>query len=189
MSNFDLIKNPLRISSKNIDFGKTVVRPITAIVTTVIIVIAALYGFGVLKDVPCGEGVLKGLNRTFIHANWKHVAANLFAFLVLSRIEERYGSKFFGILIVQILVIATMIELVAFQFFDVPCSVGFSGVIFGLIAWELMNDRDVNITLFLGLAGMVVAPSLQNSKASLTGHAIGAVAGLLVAIYYKPKKD
>lgn len=184
----NLIKNPLRFKGTP-DIGKAFasasIKPVTSFMITVLIVVFAMYSIGVLKDIPCGEGVLKGLNRTFIHANWKHIASNLFAFIVLSRIEDRYGPKFFGILIVNLLVITTMIELLAFQFFNVPCSVGFSGIIFGLISWELMNEKDINLTLFLGLAGMVVYPTLQDSKASLLGHGIGAVAGLLVSAYYK----
>ena len=161
-------------------------RPVFAFISTVLIVVAVLYGTGVLKSVPCGPGVLKGLNRTLIHANGAHIAANLFAFFVLSRIEAKYGSRFFAALLVQIAVAAAVIELTIHQFFHVPCAVGFSGILFGLTAWEMVNSRDVNFTLLLSLAAMTVAPSLESSKVSLIGHSIGTVAGLAVALYYKP---
>ena len=182
----DLIRNPMRFND-NVKLIQTFHRPITSIVTTVLIIITLLYSFGAIKQIPCGEGVFKGLNRTFIHTDWQHIASNLFAFMVLSRIEEKHGSKFFGILLINLLLITTFVELMAFQFCKIPCSIGFSGIIFGLLTWELMSERDVTISLLLSIAAVVVAPSIQNKKASLIGHAIGALSGIILSTYYKPK--
>lgn len=188
-ANWDLLKNPLRTQGKKLDIGKSIVRPVTAFVTVVIITISALYFFGIMKEVPCGDGVVKGLNRAFIHGSYSHIVSNLFAFMVLSRIEEKYGSGFFASLIVQLLVATTLMELIAKQFMHVQCSIGFSAVLFGLVSWELMNERNIDMALFLALAAMVVSPSINNPRASLFGHAVGAIAGVIVALYFKPKED
>lgn len=179
--------NPSNTLLKRVDFKKVVQRPVTAFVTTILIVVMLLYSIGLLKDLQCGKTVINGLNRSFIHADWQHIMGNLFAFFVMSRIEANHGSKFFAILIAQILALETIIELMARQFFDLNCSIGFSGVLFGLVAWELINDKDLDLALFLGLGAMVVAPSMENNRASLVGHFIGALSGVIVGMYYKKK--
>jgi membrane associated rhomboid family serine protease len=161
-------------------------RPVFAFVTTVLIVISLLYFFGLLKTLPCGDGVLRGLNRTFVHVDLAHILSNLFVFYVLSRIEMNFGSKFFVMLIVQLLILTTALEWIVKQFWNIPCSIGFSGVLFGLAVWELVYDRNLNMALLLGIGAMIITPSLHNPKASLIGHGLGALAGLIMSFYFKP---
>jgi len=161
-------------------------RPVFGIITAGLITITVLYTFGFLKSLPCGEGVLKGLNRSFIHINAVHIISNLFVFYILSRIEVIHGSKVFISLIIQLSILTTFIELLLHYVVHVPCSIGFSGILFGLAVWELIYDRSVNLALLLGISAMVVLPSLNNPKASLVGHGVGALSGLILASYYQP---
>jgi hypothetical protein len=68
---------------------------------------------------------------------------------------------------------------------DMKCSIGFSGILFGLMTWELITTRKIDIELLLAIVVTVVAPSIGNKKVSLTGHTIGAVSGVLGGIIWK----
>lgn len=177
-----------REPSPDMTFKEVTKRPIFGTISAALIVITLLFLFGTLKTVPCGDGVMKAFNRSFVHLDFIHLFTNIFVFFVLSRIEVKFGSGFFMLLILQLLVITTVMELILKKFWNVPCSIGFSGVLFGLAVWELVYDRNVNMALILGILAMVVTPTIQNPKASLVGHGLGALAGLMVAIYYKPPK-
>ena len=66
----------------------------------------------------------------------------------------------------------------------INCSVGWSGVLFGLAVWEIVKEKEkVDSSLIIAIGAMVVSPSLQNPQASLIGHALGALAGFIVAMY------
>jgi predicted membrane channel-forming protein YqfA (hemolysin III family) len=70
-------------------------------------------------------------------------------------------------------------------FSNLPCSIGFSGILFGIMAWELTTKKDFDIFIVLSIVGIVVAPSIQDSKTSLVGHAVGAIAGVIGGILWK----
>lgn len=161
-------------------------RPVFGTISTGLIVVMLLYAFGVLKMLPCGDGVLNSLNRTFVHADLKHILSNLFVFYILSRIEVTHGSIFFVLMLVQLMVITIVLEIIVKSIWNIPCSIGFSGILFGLAVWELIYDRNVSLALLIGIGAMVIMPSLQNPKASLIGHSLGAFSGFILSLYFKP---
>ena len=62
---------------------------------------------------------------------------------------------------------------------SLPCSIGFSGVLFGVAAWELVTNKGFDWLVALSLVAMVAVPTIQNPKASLMGHIVGAIAGII----------
>ena len=171
-----------------INLGDVKNYPVTISLAIFLFVITLAYEIDVLDNIPCEIGVLKGAHRTIVHANWKHLFVNIFTLLMLSRIEEKHGSAFFASLILQIWFISVIIEFVTQKYVKLRCSIGFSGVLLGLIAWEMVANG-MNIVVLLSLAILVVIPSIQNKKASLSGHIIGAISGLIVAMYFKSKEE
>jgi membrane associated rhomboid family serine protease len=62
------------------------------------------------------------------------------------------------------------------------CSIGFSGVLFGLVAWSVITTgglRWYNIAMVVGLLITNIGPHI-----SVRGHVIGAVTGLVLALIY-----
>lgn len=162
-------------------------RPVTTTLSVLMVVILILYSVGYLKNFYCENNVINGLNRTFIHGSWDHILANILAFYALSRIEIKHGSGFFISLILQIAVLAALIEFVARKFIHLKCSVGFSGVLFGLLAWELVSKKSkVDKQVLYTLAIAIILPSLVSEKTSFSGHLIGAISGLLIG-FANPK--
>jgi membrane associated rhomboid family serine protease len=124
----------------------------------------------------------------FIHVEPYHLFLNLYSLYYLSRIEQQIGSKQFFYLIVFSLLFNTLVELIIVHQLKIKIhySVGFSGVLFGLLAWELITTRKLDMSVLLTIAILVVLPSLQNPKASLLGHSIGAASGIVSGfIWYK----
>lgn len=66
-----------------------------------------------------------------------------------------------------------------------PCSIGFSGILFGLFTWELVSKKKFDVEILIAMIIMVVGPSLRSKKVSLSGHAIGAVSGIIAGISWK----
>lgn len=160
-------------------------RPVFTIIALIILAIF-LFDSRDFEKICGDQSLFNGFKRTFIHGNSQHIMSNLFAFYVLSRIEIQFGSAFFFGLILQILVLTVLFEagLHYITKGNINCSVGWSGVLFGLAVWELVREKQadgVDGALILAIVAMVVSPSLENPQASLLGHALGAFSGFIVA--------
>jgi hypothetical protein len=160
--------------------------PVCLFLAVSIVVVFAMYVTTIIKTIPCGKSIMSSFCSNFVHVEPYHLMANLFALYALARVERDIGSrKFFG-LIIFLLIFTSISEVVAHKMFsNLPCSIGFSGILFGIMAWELTAKKDFNIFIAISIFGVVVAPSIQNSKASLVGHAVGAITGIIGGILWK----
>ena len=160
--------------------------PVSIFISTSIIVVFSLYLSTAIKTIPCGKDIMSVFLGNFIHIDPYHLLANLFGLYSLARIEREIGtSKFIG-LIVFLLLFTSIIEVALHKIYDkIPCSIGFSGVLFGLIAWEMVSKRELDFVLIISIILLVTAPSVNNPKASFTGHAIGAISGIVGGILWK----
>jgi hypothetical protein len=87
---------------------------------------------------------------------------------------------------VFLLLFTSIVEVIGHKVFsNLPCSIGLSGILFGIMAWELTTKKDFDIFIILSIIGIVVAPSMQDSKVSLIGHAVGAIAGVIGGVLWK----
>jgi membrane associated rhomboid family serine protease len=160
--------------------------PVSLFLAVSIVVVFALYLTTAIKSIPCGKDVMSSFLSNFVHIEPSHLMANLFALYALSRVERDIGTKRFVTLIIFLLIFTTISEVIAYKLFpDMPCSIGFSGVLFGIMTWEIVTKKDVDLILIASIVGMVVLPSVQNSKVSLMGHAVGAVAGVVGGLIWK----
>lgn len=159
------------------------IQPVFLVISIILVIIYLGYNSGKLKTLPCGPGFLAAFERNFIHLDLTHLAANLGSFYVLSRIEAQNGSGNFFKVILLLLALTTTGEVVFKLGQGSKCAIGFSGILFGLIAWELINSSGkINAQIILGLILAVAGTSLNNPKASLEGHALGAAAGVVAGI-------
>ncbi len=154
--------------------------PVSVFLAVSIIVIFSLYATTALKEIPCGKDVMSLFYSNFVHIDLYHLLSNLFALYALSRVEVATGGKKFTALIVFLLLFNTLAEAAMYRIFKgLPCSIGFSGVLFGVAAWELVTNKGFDWMVALSLVVMIAGPSIQNPKASLMGHTVGAVAGVV----------
>lgn len=161
-------------------------RPVFVGLSLVLIVIATFYMTGQWEQIQCGDEPLLIFQRQFIHVTLRHLLANLFVFFILSRVESKIGSFRFAFLLLQISVWCVVVEYAVSRLINVNCAIGFSGILFGLLVWEVMQvNEPLSATVVFTLLLIIILPSLSNPNASLMGHALGAASGALVALYYK----
>jgi membrane associated rhomboid family serine protease len=144
------------------------------------------------SNISCGTTFKKIFMSNFIHIEASHLISNLYALYSLSRVEQEMGIKSFIYLVIYLLLCNTLIEFIAKKIFpQLGCSVGFSGVLFGLITWEMSSKKSVDINLILSVILMVTSPNIQASlegkekKISLSGHIIGAISGIVGGLSWK----
>ena len=160
--------------------------PVSLFLAVSIVIVFALYVTTAIKTIPCGKDILSSFYSNFVHIEPYHLMANLFALYTLARVEKDIGPKRFGALIVFLLLFTSIVEVISHKLFSkLPCSIGLSGVLFGIMTWELTTTKELNIMILISIAGIVVTPSIQDPKASLIGHAMGAIAGIIGGILWK----
>ena len=159
--------------------------PVSVMIAVSIVVIFSLYATSAIKEIPCGKDVMSIFYGNFVHVDIYHLLSNIYALYALSRVELSMGGKQFTGLIVFLLVFNTLAESLTHKMFkDLKCSIGFSGILFGVTAWEMSTTQDLDWVLISSLLAMVVGPTIQNPKSSLMGHAVGAVVGMMGGIIW-----
>jgi len=160
--------------------------PVSSFIGVSLIIVFFLFNAQVITSIPCGKGIEDVFMSNFVHVDISHLLANLYALYALSRIEQEMGFQKFIMLLIYLLVFNTLAEFLARKIWkDMKCSIGFSGILFGMLTWELVAKKKFDMQLMLAIVLMVVGPSLQNKRASLSGHVVGAVSGIIGALIWK----
>lgn len=160
--------------------------PVSMFVAISMIVIFLLFNANILTSIPCNKKIHEVMMSNFIHVDPMHLVSNLYALYVISRLEKEMGFGSFMWLLIFLVVFNTLAEITAKSIWkDLQCGIGFSGILFGLFTWELASKKTIDVELILAIVAMVAGPSLQNKQISLSGHAIGAVSGIVAGILWK----
>ena len=152
--------------------------PVCHLLAFLLMIIFIMYNTTFIKTLPCGKGILHSFYSNFVHLDTIHIFSNICALYFLSRLEKKVGSFLFLYIILSLLIVNTMLTVILNKLFSrIPCSIGFSGILFGLLGWELLIFKTID-PLFI-LTTLII--SVQDSKISTIGHATGFVAGMMVA--------
>ncbi|AYV85438.1 MAG: putative rhomboid protein [Satyrvirus sp.] len=126
--------------------------------------------------------------RAFYHANIAHLAANAISFYSLSFLENAMGSAQFLLAMVFIWIFSSIILYAIHKIFPSrkKYTVGFSGVIFGLIViYFFLLNKSAGITtigLIISILPQILAPGI-----SFEGHLSGIIAGFLYVLFFHKK--
>lgn len=154
-------------------------------ISILIIIITILYISNIITYIPCGKNVQEIFAGNFVHVDPYHLISNLYALYSLSRVERRIGKNFKW-LVVFLTMFNTLIEYYLRKMFpQIKCSIGFSGILFGLMSWELITENEMDLNLILSLIIIVINPSLEKSNISLIGHTVGALSGIVGGLTWK----
>lgn len=174
MDQFEPVKNQIK-------------KPVFWSFSFVLVVIYALYSLKVLKKLPCENTLIQRTESNFVHVSFAHLAVNLWSFWVLSSIETRIGSSKYLGLILTILGISSFAEfLISKARKNDKCSIGFSGVLYGLVAWDLVSKKGkIDWEIITSLGAMLIMNSVTKKNVSFQGHAVGALTGLGMGLIAK----
>jgi membrane associated rhomboid family serine protease len=159
--------------------------PVVIIVlAAIMIIVFLLYNRKVLVTLPCGNDFKSIILSQFVHVNIVHLASNLFSLWYMANLEHSLGfSKFIGLVVIITLISSAVDTLIGHHAGKRQCSIGFSGVLFGLVAWSVLTTggfRWYNLAMVAGLLLTNMGPHI-----SVRGHVIGALTGVLLALIYK----
>ena len=160
--------------------------PVSLFLAVSIIIVFSLYLTTAIKTLPCGKDLMSSFLSNFVHVEPYHLMGNLIALYALSRVEKDIGTKSFISLIIFLLLFTSIVEVSVHKLFpSLPCSIGLSGILFGIFSWDLVTYSEIDIFLVFSIIATVTMPSLKNSNVSLIGHAIGAISGVIGGLIWK----
>ena len=161
-------------------------NPVCAFISSSMIIIFSLYFTDAIKSIPCEKNMPSILISNFIHTDFFHLMSNLYGLYSISLVEHKYGPKKFVFLILFLLIFSTIFEIILHKIIKTPCSIGFSGILYGIFTFETITDKkNIDYNLFLSIIFNIISSKIFQKKISLTGHIIGAITGILGAIIYK----
>ena len=164
--------------------------PVCGFIIVSLLIIFALYFINVIKSAPCDKDMASVFVSNFVHTDIFHMLSNAFSLYSLSVIEERLGSETFVKIIIFFLAVNTILETMLHKIIDVPCSIGFSGVLFSMMSFELVAKNIIDTNIILSLCfnmGLAISKG-KESKVSIYGHVIGIISGVIAGITFKKIK-
>lgn len=159
--------------------------PICSLLAVFIITIFSLYITNALKTIPCQKDMISIFMTNFIHTNFSHLIANLIALYALSRIEYEIGIKKFSILLIILLLVNTLFECILHKIVETPCSIGISGVLYGMATFEIISTNTIDYSMLTALILNIFISYNIDKKSSLYGHLIGVISGIIGSVIFK----
>jgi membrane associated rhomboid family serine protease len=160
--------------------------PICSSIATILIVVFLLALTTILKIDVCGKDFSSNLMSNFIHTEPLHLISNLYGLYVLSRIEKKLGALKFITVVFAILLVNTVIETYLHHINnDIPCSIGFSAILYGLLSWEIVSGVKTIDQHLIFAIGSDIVTSRFNKKIALLNHFIGLVSGACIGLFLK----
>lgn len=161
------------------------IPPVCGSLALFIIIVFLLYSINVIKSVPCQKNVLSVFSSNFIHVDPMHLISNLYGIYSLTHVEKRMGLKTFIILIIFLLIFTTIFEVLLHKIVSTPCSIGISGILYGIATFDLMNYQKIDYQMMSAIILNISISYATNKKSSLIGHIIGAISGILGGILFR----
>jgi membrane associated rhomboid family serine protease len=158
--------------------------PITSSIGFILIVMFILYST-IIKSRPCGTDIISIFLSNFVTLDVGQLILNLFTLYSLAVLEVNMGSDNFLKLLTISIVFNTLLEWsVHKKFKDLPCSLGFTGIIVTLIVFKLMVSKIVSVNIMTVLVFVTLSFTLQKKENKYVSHVVGVLTGWLLGIYY-----
>lgn len=165
--------------------------PVSSLIATLLILIYLLTITTVLKLNVCGKDFISNMKSHIVHQDFLHLLSNLYGLYVITRLEKLIGAKRFFILMFSILILNTLFETILHKIIDLPCSIGFSAILYGLFAWEISSgNSELKVDLFFALCFDMlselflskndVTKIIFSSRPAIVNHFVGLISGLLL---------
>lgn len=164
-------------------------RPVSIATALALSGVFAYEKSGKAPEVNCENRFLPTVGRDFIHKDTDHFASNMLALLLVSNVEAAVGSAEFLAAMGSILLLSALLTMGLTKLFSIDCSVGFSGVLLGLMTFGLLtaDSKVLNWSAVALLVLTSVAPLFTGNSGgvSVSGHLIGIAAGGIIGLSYR----
>ena len=148
-----------------------------------VFIVFALYVNSIIKNYTCENNVVDVFYRQFIHNDSYHLLETIAGLIGIYFVEKEIGSKKFIQLVILLLFLNTCLELILHKIYpNIQCSVGFYGIIIGILIWNIINSHEVNIFLVVVVVSVIVYPfRKKNNNTSLIINILSGLAGIISA--------
>ena len=164
-------------------------RPVSVATALALTGVFAYEKSGKAAEVDCSNRFLPTMARDFIHQDTDHFASNMLALLLVSNVEAAVGSVEFLAAMGSILLLSALLTMGLTKMFSLDCSIGFSGVLLGLMTFGLLvaDSKTLNWSAVALLVLTSIAPLFTGNRGnvSVSGHLIGIAAGGLIGLAYR----
>lgn len=162
-------------------------KPVSSFIATILIIFFLLLVTSLIKIYPCNKDFISNLYSNFLHEDFLHLLSNLYSLYVLSRIEQKIGSEKFVLIVSLIVVINTIIETSTHKIVNIPCSIGFSAILYGMLSWEAIAHRNIFDYQIIGAVSfdIILRVFSKTHKISLINHFMGLISGIIIGICVK----
>jgi membrane associated rhomboid family serine protease len=156
-------------------------REISIGISIFLILVFISYHINLLNSLPCNNNFLNVLLTNFIHIDPHHLLSNLYSLFALSKLESEIGKVKYSKLLLLLLFFTTLFEYIYKNIIkNTICSIGFSGILFGLFTYDLVAKKGIDINIIFSMILMLYNSS-QGKNISNVGHIFGIFAGLICA--------
>jgi membrane associated rhomboid family serine protease len=162
--------------------------PVTCSISLLLVIVFLVYTEQPLNK-PCGNDMRSIFWSNFVTVDIGQLIINLYSLYSLSGLEVQMGSvKYLNIIILS-LGMNTVLEWgIHKKYTQLPCSLGFSGVMISLIVISLILGKriDMKVMTVLVIFGLYLTLN-DNGSNKYIGHIVGALSGLIIAVVIKNK--
>lgn len=151
-------------------------KTMSILISTIILIIYLFYNLNIINTIPCNQDISSKILANFIHIDFMHLISNLSGLYLLSKLEYQVGSKNFLKIFFLITIVLSLLE----YSLKTKCSIGISGVIYGLVAYEMFKFKNIDLNIISTLVILFLFSG--KSKISHTGHLLGFISGLSVTV-------
>jgi membrane associated rhomboid family serine protease len=152
-------------------------KKISSIVIGIFLILIYIgYNTGYLVKIPCENTITSKFFSNFVHIDSIHLLLNLLGLFIISNFEKEIGSKKFITLVLSLIIIITIVE----KMFLKKCSIGFSGVLYGIFAYQMMYEKNVDYQMLIALILLFLFST--DTKISHETHVIGFFSGLALSL-------
>ena len=154
-------------------------RPVSIVIGIALAAIFGLYSSGTINQIDCRNTVGAAVVRDFTHTDLVHFLVNIVSFAYISGVEAREGSLKYVAVVGGVLLLSALATVGLTALFNVQCSIGFSGVVLGLMAYALVSSETKQFWVPL-IYLLVVSILPTDGNVSISGHLIGIAAGSII---------
>ena len=158
---------------------------VSIFVAIILIIVFVLFNTNILNKLPCENNISDVFASTFTHIEVVHLLSNLIALYTLSRVENDMGSKSFLWLLIFLISFNTLVEYLIKNILNTSCSIGFSGILFGIMTWEIISEKSVSFDIILSIVAITFGSSFHTKNISIESHIIGVISGIVGALAWK----
>lgn len=153
-------------------------------IISIFLILVFFLGIGNIYSI-CNPSIVYSFLRTITHADISHLVFNLGSYHNISDyLIQLEGDNKYALILSSIWLLDVISDYLLTNYQIKWCSIGFSGVVFGLLTYLfLVSNNDLNVIVYNLV--LLLAPGFFSTNISNTGHIVGIINGAIIYHLFK----